>query len=379
MQTVNPQPSMKAKSPEEKVVALKLLFESITEKEYLNVIQEIEDLASAKEMDDFILDQNHLTSTYTYSDFLDEIFRCLRQIKLRQNNFLTKIKDICFKSHQIFVQSSDTFEVWIEDCFERKVLLFIQIVEKCGVLYSQNHQVPFAFISTQIIRLFYFPTESCLEFLRGLSDVSIEHILRSFSLPVKEILKEKIIHFASLILSDQVSIHPFHEVNNSVGGKEKSEQDTTNHMKTILDGLSFHVMPGGYFAYAHTDYQKNIYLSYTYLPKKEKEYDLTLMSIISLVHETAHVKRIESALFCSPLEFTPPSLNYEAGESIEEKLFGGVVLFRDVKNINPEKIFEHPDVNSNFLIILKDALKLEIKSKMSGSGHQNKVLSRPKD
>ena len=107
------------------------------------------------------VDDQALTSNYNYSDFLDEIFRCMKNIKI-----CLEKKDIFAKNWLIYEISDNTFEIWVERCFITKQLPFIEIIELCGKLYAGTYSIPFSFISTQIIRLFYFPTQNCINFLK---------------------------------------------------------------------------------------------------------------------------------------------------------------------------------------------------------------------
>ncbi len=369
------------KTIEEKEAALKSIFESLQETTAQEQIQEIQKLANAETMKDFIKEGITITPAYTYSDFLDEIFRCLSKIELCQAKFIEKMKDMCLKSKRNYSSLLNTFERWIVLCFQYNWIDFMKIVALCGDLYSQNQHIPFSFISTQIIRLFHFPNDSCVEFLKDISLNSLpQQVLGRFKAPPKPEIKDEIVRLASLILSEKEAISPFNTINNSVGKQNShSETNTVEHLQEIVKNLSFHLLPFGYVAYAHTDYKKNIYLSDIYLPKVKNEHANILMSVISLIHEVGHLKRIESAHYCCPLEFTPPSLNYEAGESIEKELFGGVINHLQIPEIDLDVIFQDPHFEKNFLTNLKKEFKKVVNLDLPGGGVQDKFLGLPKD
>ena len=367
-------------SEEMKMAVIKAILSNVNETETSNQIRKIEELASEMEMDKSII-HGCLTPKYSFSDFLDEILRSLRLISTREKNFVSKKKDLFFRKKADFNPKHNTFKVWLKECFIEKRLSIVRIVELCQELFSNNHIIPFSFISTQVVRLFYWPTDNSVEFLVQVSkgSHSIDGITSMFPQHSNKGYKDKIIYLTSLILSTKDATIPFNIVNNSVGSQKHSEQNTVDHINKIINHLNFHLLPSGYGAYAHTDYQKNIYLSRKYLPEEEEDYVFMLMSVISLTHEVAHLKRIESALACSPLEFTPPDLNYEAGESIEVKLFGGVVDVEHVQMINSKKILENPNIKNDFLKDLKGSLEPIVSGRSSDVGSQNKILSLPKD
>jgi len=201
-----------------------------------------------------------------------------------------------------------------------------------------------------------------------------------FSDTVKEEIKEKIINLTSLILTDETVITTFNEISNPMGDAIHSKEDTKVYIDTILRDLSFHVLPFayGYGVYAHTDFKKNIYLSSNYLPRKEDGYSRLLMSVISLIHEIGHLKKIESLNFCSPLEFTLSSLKYEDGDSFEEKIFGSVVDFDPFHRIDTKQMLKIFNVKNNFLKTLKESFKMALISRAK-YGYQNMFPELPKD
>ena len=109
METIMSNTSSGSITTEDKFTALKSLFGSVKEKEAQKQIQELEDLANTSEMKDFILEDQTLASDYTYSDFLDEIFRCLKKITSLQEKFICKKKDAYSKKGMIYNKSENTF------------------------------------------------------------------------------------------------------------------------------------------------------------------------------------------------------------------------------------------------------------------------------
>lgn len=59
-----------------------------------------------------------------------------------------------------------------------------------------------------------------------------------------------------------------------------------------MQQFSIHVLPRGYSAYAHTNDQKNIYLSHERLTREEEDYEQLLMSVVSLTHEIRYIKSV---------------------------------------------------------------------------------------
>ena len=366
------------KTVEQKLKALQSLFNAVSQTEPQKIIEEIQLLASSKEMNDFIQTNTTLPSQYTYSDFLDEIFRCLSNIQILQYNFTMKMKTLFWKQNRVFESHWYTFEPWVTSCFINKDMDFIQIIELCGILFTNGHQIPFSFVSTQIIRLFYSPNSLCIYFLEEISSKSIEHLLKRFSEKPDPETQKYIIHLASLILSDQNIITLFNETNNSMGPKNYSKEKTQERLQDIIDNLTFHLLPQGYQPYAHTDYQKNIYLSCDCMPKNKMEFQRTLMSVISLTHAVGYARQIESAFFDCPLDFAPEYLRYEAEPSIEEQVFGLVISLDDVKSIDAEGILRDPNIDSNFVDNLKAAFS-KFKSDVAAGRRQRKIVDHPKD
>ena len=328
-------PPQQSKTVEEKLKTLRTLLENVSRTNAQDQILQIERLAAAKDIDDFIIDER-LATDYTFWRLLDEVFRYLRNISARQTNFINRIRDIHLLKGLTYKARDNTFESWIREYFLNNKISIIKTIELCSELFSGSHEIPFSFITTQVIRLFYFPTTSVVKFLKLLSVRSTGDVIATFTQPPKQEIKQEIIRFTPLMLSARDAIRPFNNINNT-GLHNHSEEDTTGHVAEIKKTLTFHVIPDGYNAYAHTDYRKNLYLSDNFLSKSRDDYEGIMISAISLFHETVHLKRIESAFYYCPLEFTPPQLKYEAGFTVETEVFGGLVDIDDIKGIDVEE------------------------------------------
>ncbi len=358
METLNSS-QQQPKIPEEKFKILQYIFEAVKETNPQKLIEEIQALAKAEISHHLLKTNPVLPSNYTYSDFLDQILHCLCNLQFYQNSFAQKIKEICQRKKKFYHFSQDNFDSWMRSCFIEKDIKFLKIVELCGGLYIEGHQIPFAFISTQILRLFHFPTSHCFNFLKRNFSDSIKEILKIFQEAPKQEIRNHIIHLVLLIFSQQDQID-----------KEKGQEN----FQDILKNLSFHILPYGYFVDAHTDYQKNIYLSDNILPEKTNEFQRILISVISIIHEIGHIRLIESAQYCNALEFVPN----EDEVSLAEEIFGVKTEIEYLKRIDGQKILQDPNIKLNFLENLKEEFKKLMARIASGEIHVT-ILSVPKD
>lgn len=106
--------------------------------------------------------------------------------------------------------------------------------------------------------------------MKSISSNSLERVLKKFSTAFEQEIQNHIIHLASLIFSSK------NFLKNSIGTQEKTQEDFQNSVKS----LSFHILPFGYYADAHADYQRNIYLREYNLSFKTDEFQRVLISLI---------------------------------------------------------------------------------------------------
>jgi len=342
-----------------------------------------------------------LSTDYGFNEFIDEILRCFTNANQRYNQYRQRVNLISKDrgndtapqqtSSEQTVPHSNPFKDWVTDKEFRDEVFYVLP----RIFYQLDPESRcFSFLTTQVIRLFYMPTRKQINYLRGvLKNIkerglcsgymcSIANYLNSqfenFSGPPtqKEFksLKPRISNLTNKILRLPTTIASFQTINNSLAWKRHSSKDTEKHLQSIP--LEFSLLP--HDAYAHTDYKKKIYLAAEYFPREETDYRKIIISVVSLVHEVAHAKRIISTRDGkSPLEFSPQKLRYEAGDHVEYELFTQVVSYDDITEEDAAAIFQDPN-SGNLVEKIREVLRKK-QMLMSSDHSQHKYHCFSKD
>lgn len=330
-----------------------------SETEFKQLLTEVEEQAKF-----FTYSAKTFQSNYDLKDFINEFSLSLCHITTKYENYKTRFCEVN-KTENLSLSSNEFWNWFVTKAMPGSFDL-VNLVCLCRVLFYERHMVSFSFISTQILRLFNYPTLDSFKFIRSLNQFNFlenfvklnveeqkrkaKQIAELFKDPQNDVKCQKcyheIISIVKKFLKEKAILKSLNSISNAFEAIHL-EFDTSERINDFSQNLGFTFQPAVCDSYGSMDYQKRIYLNPDYFPENDKQYAKKLMSIITLIHEIGHFLRMDSAPENNPLILTPQKLEYEAGEFLEKQIFSIVVVIDDLTEEEAKTVLE--DGNDPYL------------------------------